>query len=542
MTRGKNYSTIACAVIAFTAQALAQISPGELSRAHSKFEGAEHCLQCHDEGRVITGKKCLSCHGEIQHQFDEKYGFHYTTAGTQCVTCHKEHIGRDSRTYRFDPASFNHSETGYALEGKHKPLKCTSCHRPAFVKRASVAATALAKKRFTYLGLTQACIDCHKDYHKGSAGTHCATCHTTAGFSVIRGFNHDSTRFPLTGRHTTLACGACHSQKLRKAGGELKFSVASFADCSACHRSPHGTRLSSEQCSSCHQTEGWNTLRIAFDHTLTRFTLADAHVKLECSSCHRNPREKITFDERYKLRFERCSSCHADIHAGTLASDCSSCHTNSAFRPSLYTAERHAKTRFALEGAHRALACVVCHPMQKNGTLPFRTKGVLCGDCHADPHRGQFISVMKSRSCAACHSPSTWKLRSFDHSTTSFKLEGKHADTPCNKCHAPAVPGDAATAVYRGTARLCSSCHQTPHGTQFDAEGPAACERCHTPFEWKNVLFDHQTQSRFQLTGAHLRVPCGSCHTAEEQGGKQIIIYKPKATTCESCHKRANGV
>src|SRR5205823_6373980 len=33
---------------------------------------------------------------------------------------------------------------------------------------------------------------------------------------------------------------------------------------------------------------------------------------------------------------------------------------------------------------------------------------------------------------------------------------------------------------------------------------------------WKSLKFDHQKDSRFPLTGAHVKVACGSCHVAAE--------------------------
>src|SRR5512139_3281734 len=79
-----------------------QFSPGELSKAHAKFEGISQCTRCHEVGNEIDGTKCLSCHEEISTALNAKKGFHYRVSHQRCVTCHKEHLGKEARTYQFD--------------------------------------------------------------------------------------------------------------------------------------------------------------------------------------------------------------------------------------------------------------------------------------------------------------------------------------------------------------------------------------------------------------------------------------------------------
>ncbi len=43
-----------------------QISPGELSREHAKFEGLQNCTKCHTLGEGLSNQKCLDCHTEIK--------------------------------------------------------------------------------------------------------------------------------------------------------------------------------------------------------------------------------------------------------------------------------------------------------------------------------------------------------------------------------------------------------------------------------------------------------------------------------------------
>ena len=166
----------------------------------------------------------------------------------------------------------------------------------------------------------------------------------------------------------------------------------------------------------------------------------------------------------------------------------------------------------------------------------FRFTGVRCESCHKDQHGGQFKSLMAQQSCAACHSTEEWKLQRFDHSKTSFVLAGKHATVPCSGCHKPQKNGKAVVVQYRGVTTRCESCHTDPHARQFDVSGSTSCTGCHTSEGWQQLVFDHNRQSTFQLTGAHVKVQCRACHKEERLGRKVVIQYKPISTKCESCH------
>ena len=57
------------------------------------------------------------------------------------------------------------------------------------------------------------CSDCHRqDPHRGQFGKDCQSCHVVDGFEKVS-FNHDHTRFPLTGKHAAVSCQKCHPQK-----------------------------------------------------------------------------------------------------------------------------------------------------------------------------------------------------------------------------------------------------------------------------------------------------------------------------------------
>ncbi len=86
---------------------------------------------------------------------------------------------------------------------------------------------------------------------------------------------------------------------------------------------------------------------------------------------------------------------------------------------------------------------------------------------------------------------------------------------------------------------------------------PKDCSTCHVAVTWKGAQFDHASMTKFQLTGAHLRVDCATCHTGGVYAGTRTDCYgchlanyeavkNPDhvksnfATACNGCHNNAN--
>ena len=252
-----------------------------------------------------------------------------------------------------------------------------------------------------------------------------------------------------------------------------------------------------------------------------------------------------------------CSACHADPHGGEFAAapysnHCERCHTQDGFRPSTFSAESHARTRFALTGRHATVACNDCHkppPLSASmaqivvtigpGAGPrasrqFHFLALTCNSCHADPHTTRLP-------CETCHTSRQWKeLRSFDHSTTKFPIDGAHQKVACIKCHGPSgrFGGNVAGAPgFSKTPNHCSECHEDRHRGQFRNTSPSKdCSSCHVTVEWKIEKFDHDA-TRFPLDIAHRNVTCTKCHTKEiEVDGKVVRLYRGAPTQCVQCH------
>jgi hypothetical protein len=521
----------------------AQFSPGELSAPHSHLEGMSNCTKCHEIGKEISGKKCLGCHEEIQSQLSRKQGFHFRCSKDVCVKCHKEHVGRDSRTVVFTEQSFDHGLTGFSLAGAHLRLKCERCHTPENIKDRIILNLLAEHPHKTYLGLDALCSSCHRDIHSGRFSQPCTTCHGSDAWSPAISFNHEKTGFALTGKHREKKCRSCHpSLSNHREETPLTFEKKDFNDCSPCHQSPHGLNFQNRECKSCHSTDGWRKTGVGkFDHDLTGFQLVGRHRELECRQCHGGKGNRFS---SLRPSFRKCTDCHKDAHSGQFVAkymnDCSACHTEQGFTPSTFTlAMHHEKSRFGLSGAHTALPCSSCHKRLRETRSTFHFANLQCEACHVDQHGGQFSDIMKPESCEKCHTADYWKKVSFDHSATKFPLTGRHESLHCIECHKDLSASGRPQQHVKLVAR-CESCHRDPHFGQFATNGRVECGSCHTPSAWKHLIFSHETQSAFPLRGGHARLDCRACHRSEQSGGATLVRYKPLATECESCHQQRN--
>jgi hypothetical protein len=527
--------------------AFAQFSPGELSKAHQQLEGMNNCLQCHETGKEISGKRCLTCHQEIKTAIDAERGYHFKVSHQQCIACHKEHVGKDAKTTLFDKDRFDHNETGFPRTGKHSSITCADCHTKKNIKDAKVLEIINKSGKQTYLGLAQACASCHHDKHNNTVRTDCKSCHDTKAWSpAAKAFDHSKTDYKLEGKHASVVCSKCHTEFERKEKDKpLLFTTKSFNDCTPCHPSPHSEKFAMRLCNSCHSSEAWNSQRASgkFNHDLTAFKLVGKHAAVSCEKCHKSG-TKSSPSKSLRLAHNKCIDCHADYHKGEFVakfnSDCRRCHTTFGFQPATFTLAAHNTGRFALNGAHAATPCEKCHTNASDGRKVFHFENIKCESCHKDKHGGQFAKEMAGQSCAACHSTIDWFPKSFDHSKTNFALVGKHAQAKCEGCHKSKNVGVVEVTQYRGTPTKCESCHKEVHGRQFAVNSETNCVSCHQPQGWKLLVFDHSTQSVFALTGAHKRVECRLCHREERRGETTFVRYKPMSTKCESCHAQGS--
>jgi hypothetical protein len=462
------------AVVATVTPSRAQISPGELSQPHSFLEGMKNCLKCHELGEGPSDDKCLDCHEEIAAGIDQNRGYHYRDMDvekTPCFECHSEHAGRNFQLVHWPDGvnNFDHQQTGYPLVGRHGRLKCRDCHKPELIREDLGRFGGHVKPSRTYLGLHTECLSCHVDEHRGQLADECTQCHDQHGWKPAPGFDHRDTRYRLTGKHNDLACAKCHlatvekNQAIPDGKPFVRYTGLSYSACTPCHSDVHRGEFG-PACSKCHNTSGWLDIAVGeFNHEKTRFALSGLHAGLECEKCHRVGTRKAP------LAHDRCTDCHADIHRGQFAQRddggrCESCHDVFGFFPPQFTLADHQRTRFSLEGAHRAQPCTACHARAEDANggsyVLFAIEDTGCVGCHTDVHFGQFSAGHPAKDCTICHNLTYWSDVTFVHDRdSSYRLEGEHRKVDCGGCHVPVTVNDATFIRYKPIDPSCKSCH-----------------------------------------------------------------------------------
>jgi len=460
---------------------------------------------------------CLDCHKD----------FHKGNLGEKCETCHSV-AGWQGKNLKFD-----HANAKFRLEGKHASVQCEKCHKP----QPPGAALGTAVFRGLKFGR---CDDCHKDPHRGELRADCTTCHSSQGW---RGkdlkFDHGSAKFRLEGKHEAVKCAKCHRSKIE----DGLLDVASFRlkheICSDCHKDPHSGELNAK-CSACHVTQGWRGKDLKFDHGSAKFRLDGKHETVKCVKCHRSTMDEGPLDVRsFRTKHAICTDCHKDPHYGGLNPKCPVCHVTQGWQGKNLKFN-HSSAKFRLDGKHTSVKCEKCHktriPGAALGTADFTDlKFGRCDDCHKDPHSGELTAK-----CSACHSTQGWRGKDlkFDHGSAKFRLEGKHKEVKCVKCHR-SNPGKDSLDVksFRLKHEVCLNCHKDPHRGELRAD----CSTCHAPQGWrgKDLKFDHNRDSKYPLQGKHKELRCAKCHKSQPAGAPLVTTwFKIHHDICTRCHKK----
>ena len=337
-------------------------------------------------------------------------------------------------------------------------------------------------------------------------------------------------------------CNDCHIDSQRRVGDD---------HCLKCHepiRSNKGyhATVRSKHCADCHHEHtkadimGWSSVggETAFDHKLTGWPLEGGHATIgkQCAKCHKtNDRHGIRV---YVGTHSACASCHAaeqphNFPASAMLA-CDRCHTTNVWSPALPVSQRkfdhgdRAQAAMQLLGAHASVSCAKCHPANKFKLGNARP--ATCGNagCHQSPHQGM---LFQRTECDHCHSPTynTLKQQDFNHALEAhFPLAPQHDKMRCYDCHTKAM-GDTKP------DRRCEECHarDSKHGSRFDEFGsPPRCQTCHPAATWKQIVFDHDRQTRFPLRFKHQQA-CRTCH----RGGSPSDFERFDGKACMGCHQ-----
>jgi hypothetical protein len=430
------------------------------------------CNSCHpDERYKKTLKTCVGCHALND--------VHRGDLGIKCKKCHTP------KTWK--KTSFDHDkDTKFALKDGHAKLKCSNCHKGNPKKEK----------------LKMTCVSCHKndDEHKGGFGPKCESCHNSKVWKEVH-FNHDKdTKFKLVERHAKLLCQNCHKGLPKKEKNKTK--------CFDCHKVDDVHKgQEGKKCGKCHDQQSWKT-NVKFDHNKTLFPLMGLHVVTTCEQCH--------LSAEFKNVGTKCLDCHLkdDMHRKRLGTECALCHSSEGWN--LWKFDHSQQTKFILRGYHKDLNCHLCHikPVEEKIEI-----SKTCYGCHKadDVHKGQV-----GEKCDRCHNNIAWDANiQFDHDLTKFPLIGIHAITTCDDCHS--------SMEFSAVKADCINCHLKDdfHKKRL---GPR-CEECHNPNHWNLWKFDHNTQSKFKLDGAHTGLECKACHTEAVEKKRELPLI------CAECHQ-----
>jgi len=536
----------------------AQVSPGPLSKAHHFLDSPLKCANCHTFGAASRKLRCLNCHGEILDLVKRHEGYHGRVAepakGDQdCARCHTEHYGENFQIFRWPTSKdeFDHRSTGYPLLGKHAGLACEKCHNARHISEKDRKRILVKNLNRTFEGLHPACLTCHEDRHAGQLGADCERCHDVTRWKPLVTFDHQKTKYPLTGRHQDVECAKCHRPTTADAK-VIQYKGINFADCAPCHQDPHHGAFSA-RCESCHNTDAWkqvHQLSNSFDHDKTHFPLRGKHEGLACAKCHKDANFKTP------IAHDKCMDCHQDQHQGQFVSradhgECGSCHTDQGWRPSTFSEISHRSTKYPLTGKHEGVACDKCHT-PAGPKANYHPDFQKCLDCHKDPHAGQFAAEPRANRCEDCHEvkgfhPSLYTLS--QHQSSAFALKGAHTAVACEDCHRKEGGPPGADRQYHFANQTCEGCHRDPHAGEFPAAmktslqaGQDFCESCHVMRSWQEQKpFDHGTTG-YALEGAHAVLRCADCHRpGNAEGGVREVRFKPAPERCEGCHEDIHG-
>ena len=176
------------------------VMPGKVIKGHLELES--ECSSCHKMfDKQGQRQLCLDCHEDVADDVEQQHGYHGLRAeaqNDQCSSCHTDHEGRDAVIVVMDEDTFDHRLTDFDLEGSHADAACSACHSEDLKHREAPIE----------------CAGCHLEDqpHNDVMGTECGSCHQPTEWLLAR-FDHETTEYPLLGKHREAACLDCHEDR-----------------------------------------------------------------------------------------------------------------------------------------------------------------------------------------------------------------------------------------------------------------------------------------------------------------------------------------
>ena len=244
------------------------LSPGNLYQSHSDLNN--DCLACHKVFSGTPNENCISCHNvsEIGLKTNKngdtlsiknKILFHKNLKNQDCISCHSDHKGLDSKLSlkKFDHILLDETNRDNCISCHSQPQNklhsqvtnsCVSCH-----STTSWTSTTLFNHDKIKATIRNNCLACHEipkdNFHSNSTNNNCISCHSLVKWKPST-FNHDKA-FRLDQNHNascvtchtnndfkTYTCFGCHEHSLNNIRDEHNEEGISNLDyCVKCHRS-----------------------------------------------------------------------------------------------------------------------------------------------------------------------------------------------------------------------------------------------------------------------------------------------------------------
>ena len=465
---------------------------------------------------------------------------------------------------------FDHSTTGFELDGAHRDLPCESCHIDA-----------------VFQGTPRDCAACHSRGTRYNAtpkpATHvlssenCAACHTTTAYLPVVHFEHAEVRGNCASCHdgvhavgkppghvpTTQPCESCHSTVAWRPAGFDHSGIT--GGCASCHNGTTATGkgqnhiASSSSCEACHTTTYWQPA-LHVDHAQVSGSCFSCHsgavaistgpitgksanhipADNNCETCHTSTSNWSQVSFSHAGVTATCYACHDGTHGAIqgkndqhlpTTNSCEDCHNTSSWKPTI-----------AVDHSQVVGTCFSCH----NGTSSISTGPV---EFKKTDH------IASSNNCENCHLTTAWKPANVSHDNVTGSCASCHNGTTatgktpthmattddCQACHNVVAWKPADRVDHAQTLGSCASCHNgslTISTGTVTQKNPAhiasstACESCHVTVAWKPASkVDHT-----QVSGT-----CTSCHNGTVSISTGVITGKPvnhvvTSDDCSTCH------
>ena len=575
---------------------------------HASFNGTT-CTTCHFNGstaintnvpmpslhpKVSSGTDCSSCHTKTAWKPATGNAMpadavHTNSNTANCTTCHATGFDRVAAL-----KAFPHS----AIKGG---VSCVACHDG---KSAGVVSRPTGGSIGAVHAQTTAdCASCHVNTsfrparfagtpsHAGFTGASCTTCHFNGSTAI-------NTNAPMPSSHPKVSnssdCSSCHSKTAWKPTtgngmpADAVHNNSNTADCTVCHANgydrtaalkafQHSLIKPGASCVSCH---GGSVSGVVSRPVGGASGAAHAQTTADCASCHVNtafkPAKFSGTPAHTGFTGASCAFCHFD---GTAAkntnapmpashpkvsgsSDCSSCHTKTAWKP----ATAGAMPADVVHNNSTTTNCATCHSNGYDRSASLRTfqhslvkAGVSCATCHSGSVTG-VLGKPTSGILGGIHTAATGDCASCHVVGASF-VPARFAAGSIPAGHAGFAAGSCATCHVNGTAAKNTN---APLSTGHPAVSASTdCSSCHTKTAWKpatagampaDVVHNNSTTTNcatchsngydrsaslrtFQHSLVKAGVSCATCHSGSVTG----VLGKPTSGILGGIHTAATG-